>query len=393
MGVSYSYGICSMKDMKVKTVLDGKKVKASAIIMPSGEEVVPTKRFWKSFQMRWRLNDTAFSYWTHEEVFERISKVKPNDKIRWSVERVEKPGVVIKPRAMAVSNPNNPFIKLDKLLGILEENQTDFNKDGTAVTPSYSDGFIRSRHVPSRSGVFDIAGDSFQNRFYIDTPVDGFGRPQIYVGLLREVCSNGAVAFSPAFRSEVTIGKKNDSVEFALGRMLGTFNSEDGYLTIKQRFTSAAKSWASVSEAMRLHKMILKVYQRGGLAKSAGKLIIGDKGEATDTSRTPIMEKFMALTGNLNQIYGTANIDSLSDKKQKTLPASCKVYDLLNFTSEVATHYATPSSARTLHSYIGSLLSAEYDLENTCDQFADYKDFFIGNSRTADTIANLNMAT
>ena len=46
------------------------------------------------------------------------------------------------------------------------------------------------------------------------------------------------------------------------------------------------------------------------------------------------------MTGDLQRIYGMANLDALSVKRQRTLPAACKVYDLLNFASEVATHHA-----------------------------------------------------
>ena len=43
-----------------------------------------------------------------------------------------------------------------------------------------------------------------------------------------------------------------------------------------------------------------------------------------------------------------ANVDTLSAKRQRTLPAACKVYDLLNFASEVATHHATESGNRAV---------------------------------------------
>src|SRR5260221_348195 len=74
----------------------------------------------------------------------------------------------------------------------------------------------------------------------IDTPIDGFGRPSVYLSLLRLVCSNGAVGYSPAFRSELSVGKGDDGVAFALTRVLDGFNNEDGYAALRQRFESAA---------------------------------------------------------------------------------------------------------------------------------------------------------
>ena len=43
-----------------------------------------------------------------------------------------------------------------------------------------------------------------------------------------------------------------------------------------------------------------------------------------------------------------------------------------------------------MQAYIGDLISGEYDLEGTVDQFSDWRDFFIGNGATAETLADLN---
>ena len=382
-----------MKDLRVSTKRVGNKTEIDNVFI-NEEPIKVTKRFMKSWQMRFKLSDNVFKIFTPAEVFERISKVYPNDKIRYSIERVTKAnGEKAGPRAMAVSNPNNPLIKINELTELLSKHQSDFQKNGEAVFPSYNDGFIRSRHVPRHAEKIEICGDMHENRYIIDTPVDGFGKPQAYIGLLREVCSNGAIAFSPAFRSEITIGKKNDSIVFAIERILQTFNSEEGYSDLHKRFESAGQSWASVHEAMRLHKSIVRAYQRGGLKPSMGKLVIGSSngaGENVEYGGTEIMSRFQKLTGNLNNLYGLANIDSLSEKKQKTLPAGCRVYDLINFASEVATHHAVPSSAKSLQGYIGTMVSNEYDLEGTVEQYSDYRDFFIGDSKTADTLASLS---
>ena len=43
-----------------------------------------------------------------------------------------------------------------------------------------------------------------------------------------------------------------------------------------------------------------------------------------------------------------------------------------------------------MQAYIGDLISGEYDLEGTVDQFSDWRDFFIGNEATAETMADMN---
>jgi hypothetical protein len=96
------------------------------------------------------------------------------------------------------------------------------------------------------------------------------------------------------------------------------------------------------------------------------------------------------MTGDLTQLYGLANVDALSVKRQRTLPTRAKVYDLLNFASELATHHTTEMGGRVVQAYIGELISGEYDLEGTAEQFSDWRDFFVGSDQTADTLAQMN---
>ena len=111
---------------------------------------------------------------------------------------------------------------------------------------------------------------------------------------------------------------------------------------------------------------------------------------ASETDASPLFHSFHKMTGDLTQIYGLANLDALTVKRQRTLPAACKVYDLLNFASEVATHHASEHGNRSLQAHIGDLISGEYDLEGTVDHLSDWRDFFIGNAETTETLASLH---
>ena len=44
---------------------------------------------------------------------------------------------------------------------------------------------------------------------------------------------------------------------------------------------------------------------------------------------------------------------------------------------------------RLVQAFIGDLISSEYDLEGTVDQFSDWRDFFVGSEQTTDTLAHL----
>lgn len=386
MGINFHYGISKMKE--VRPIINSKGG-VDKLVLPTSNgtiEAKPTKRMWQSWRKRFKLDMKMFKIFTHSEVFERISKIYPNDKIRWAVEELtDADGNKFPKRVSGISDPHKtPLIQMNTLFDILEKHKTE------ETAPSYANGVIRSRHIPRNNPAFEINGDLFENRFYIDTPIDGVGKPMAYVGLLREVCVNGVIGYSPAFRSEITVGKKNDSTEFALERMMDTFNNPDGFTGIREMFELAAVSWASVNEAVRLNNVILKVHQLSNLKKEAGKLIIGSStsDNAIETGATPIMAKFMELTGNMNKIYNTSNIDTIPLKKQRLLPAGCKVYDILNFASEVATRYTLPAGGRIIQAYIGKLISQEYDLAGTAANNESYRDLFFKEG-TADVMASL----
>src|SRR6202042_3257322 len=123
------------------------------------------------------------------------------------------------------------------------------------------------------------------------------------------------------------------------------------------------KSWASVHEANRLYKVLTRARSQGELRGQA--IVKAAGGDAA--SETPLFAGYHTMTGDLSRIYGLANVETLSVKRQRTLPAACKVYDLLNFASEAATHHATEAGNRILQAYVGELISGEFDLEGTVD--------------------------
>jgi hypothetical protein len=96
-----------------------------------------------------------------------------------------------------------------------------------------------------------------------------------------------------------------------------------------------------------------------------------------DEIGSPLLTAFHRLTGDVSHLYGIANPDALSVKRQRSLPTKAKVYDLINFVSEIATHHAKEEGARAAQVWLGTLISGEYDLENSCDAFDSFQDFFI----------------
>jgi len=384
---TFEYKTARVKDFQVTSECAVKETKNNRVTLRSvlsmsvsGESgFYPSRRFWTSLQCRFGFSPNIFRYFSHEEVFNRISTRAPDDKIRYCVE-CPPDG---KKKLLAVTNPGSAVIQHDALMELLHNSGTD--------GASYSGGVVRSTHAPRVGGQpFKILGDNFKNQFIIDTPIDGFGRPNVYLALLRLICSNGLVGYSKTFRTELPVGGKDEDVRFGLIRAMDGFNNEEGFAALRSRFDSAGTSWASVNECNRLYRALASLASRREL-KTAGREFVNVADGTTEVVETanPVFHRYHKMTGDLSQIYGLANLDSLSQKRQRTLPSACKVYDLLNFASEVSTHYVNQGGGRGLQAFIGDMVSGEYDLEGTVDQFSDWRDFFIGDEKTAETMAHL----
>jgi len=345
--------ICDVRDFEVRYDRDHNGNVRFSALNYAGEDLKPTKRFWRSFFQRFRISENVFRYFEPSEVFQRISQRADNQRIRFCVER--QPGTV--PKLLAATTPGRPMIHFNEISDLVE------SYEGTDV--EYSNGIIISTHMP-RSGAsrFKIGGDDFEHRFLMETPVDGFGHPRIHLSFLRLVCTNGMVGYSKAFRSDISLGK---DIKHCIVRALESYDNGEGYAALRQRFESAQTSWASLRECLSLYQAISRVSLKDG--------------------RRPIkiLEDFRRMTGNLHMLYGLANLDAISTKRQRILPAKCRIYDLLNFASEVGTHYANPDGNKTMQAFVGGLISDEYDMEGTAETTKEFNDFFLRPKEPAKT--------
>ena len=194
-----------------------------------GEPLEPSARFWSSLFHRFGISENIFRYFRHDEVFARIVDRNPDDRLRLCVERVGDK----RNRLLACSNPKRPVLTYDQASTLLTKHH------GDEGGPTYHTGLLTSTHTP-KSGErgFDIGPDRFHNRFVVEAPVDGFGQPRIYLSLLRQVCSNGAVGYARSFRSDVRIG---DDTAYTLERALGQFDHDEGFTALRQRFEIGPK--------------------------------------------------------------------------------------------------------------------------------------------------------
>lgn len=377
----FEYKFASIADLRVETEEDPKtgKQKVSKVFVED-EPLDASTRFWTSLFARYGFNSSMFKYFSHDEAFKRISEVESNDRMRLCIERGSSN------RLLAVSNTAKPVVSFTELHDLLGR------YGGRNVT--YVDGIVESTHSPRNGGGDMMIGpDVFRNEYVMGCPIDGYGMPNVWLSLLRLLCTNGVIAATKAFKTGVALGKSGDDVGPALVRVLDGFNSEEGYSAIRMRIESAQKSWASVYEAQALQGLLYTLHAKrmiddvGAVAAPKGTriaelykrgrdhIVIGDDDDAVMSA--PIFAAFDALVGSPTKTYGIANLNGLAQKRQRTLPVACSVYELINFATEVATHYSQPSGARHLNAHIGGLLTSEYDMEGTREKFSNFADFHV----------------
>lgn len=383
-GITFDYKFVPINDMEVKKATDprtGKEVVTTVAI--AGEDCLPTERYWTSLFARFGFNKAFFKYYEHGEVFQRIAERESRDKMRVCIERNSHTGTN---RLLAVSAPAKPIVAHDDLMEKLQL------FGGTDL--KYADGVVESWHTPRSRQTIKVGDDVIEHRFVTATPIDGYGLPNVYLAMLRQVCTNGMIALGKVFRSTVAMGKGEDDVGFALTRIFDQFGNDEGYAALRDRLESAGKSWASVYEAQQFYKLLTTLHHRKGVvfgsdgdSMSASpmlrKLLASNLdgrplGEDEALAGSPIIRGFHHMTGDVSRLYGLANLDAISAKRQRALPVKCTVYDMLNLATEVATHYAgSVDGGRQLQAWVGSTISGEYDMENTRDRFAEFDDFHV----------------
>ncbi len=352
----FTYGQATVADLRVRKV---ERTQSGRVTLKDltidGQSVTATKRFWRSFFSRFGIAENVFRYFAPDEVFKRISAMSPDDSFRYCISKQasgEKSGGRSKNRLLAVTNMKRPVIRYDEVSDLIAR------YGGTDIR--YRDGLVTSFHAPrGGSREFSIGGDQFRDRFCLETPIDGYGHPRLFLSMLRMVCSNGMVGYTRAFRSDIPMGKHMDH---CISRALESFDNGDGYAALRQRFESAQTSWASVHECLQLG-VVLEKLQRENQSFSKG-----------------LLGRFRSIAGNLSELYGLANLEALSDKRKRILPSKARVYDLINFASEVATHHAHADGANRMQAYIGSLIADEFDLEGTAKDSPEFDAFFLDDS-------------
>jgi hypothetical protein len=379
----FSYETVNITDLECITKTDPvtKKVKVDGIKL--GSKVLhPTPRFWSSMFSRFQIGPSIFNYYDHAEVFHRIQdrSVKHavgicTQETQYCQEQADKQHG-FRPTLLGVTTPSKSVLRADEAVRILSH----LDMHGAV----YRAGVIVSAHPIRNNLGFVVGKDEFGMRTCLETPIDGYGDPAIFLALLRQICTNGMIAYSKSFKSGINIGKK-DSAADTVWRCMDAFNNEDGFMTLKQRLEVAQQSHASVGECVRLAKRIKVLgsdaFNPRFVNRVSAESGTVDTGTLGRTLRGELMDSLWKRAGDLRAMYGTAQLDSISEKRMRALPATCSVYDLLSLTTEIATHQLSPADGRNFQGFFGDMISREFDLEDSKSEFGEFADFINPNSR------------
>jgi len=326
------------------SVPSGTPTRRLTSVSHGGERWRATPRFCKSLGARLGLGDSVYRYFTPAEVFARAQEVRPNMKLRLTLE-----GNV----ALGVSDPHLGHVDIATLADILD------GQGERVLTVDYRNGVVTSTHgldVAARN----VFGESFDSAFTLETPIDGVGSPRSYVSAIRQVCVNGLIAHAKIFRCDIQLG---DSPHLALERALDSLQDTEAHECVYERLVAARTTQASMAETTGLHNAVVHATEDSG----------------TDRPRD-LLAAIKSVAGDPAEIFGLSNVNSLSVKKQRLLGMRCSVLDLVNLATEIGTHHSTRlSDATRLHAWVGSRISQEFDLEGVTKFESEPKAFYLKN--------------
>ena len=344
-----------LQDLKMECVRDDNNRKQFTLGVKD-QAMAYSDRFGRSLLGLLGQSSSVFDLYDPEEVLQRA--IDRNKLAEITVSMEERPGLN---RALAATSPDKNRVGIDTVKSLLGLSIKHRGGPSGITGFGYNDGAVTYRLNPTvGDGKFDVKGDEIFSQFFVDVPIDGYGDPNIYLGFLRMVCSNGAMLLSKAFRSKIPLGKSDP--EYTLRNHFMTFPDDGGFQAVQDRLKASTEWHASMDEFYRFQQILLR--------------------KDSDHDSDPANRIIKNLGGSFLNIYGVTSMDAISHKVRQRIKLDATVYDLLNAATEIATHHSGPRTALALNSFSGVLMASEYDLENMKPVIGDYspRDVFINDN-------------
>lgn len=293
----------------------------------SGVNYKPTRRFLKGLAQRMKVPVGVFELFTPLEVIERAAERAPDLQLRLTVDREEN-------KALALVEDKGTPLPAGNIEIIMKD-------DRRLQEFSYDEGVITGRFDMGEA--WDISGDSgYGVHVSMAVPVDGMGMPDATLATWREVCSNGAIAEAPIFRTKMQI---KDSSGEHFRRLLVSFNNPHGIEMLHERLVAANETKASVDEVYRIESFIRRQV-RGAREQML------------------LCERLQDIAGDPCVRYGVTDLGTIGERRRGLLPTEASVADVMNFVSELNTHHGDLVKNRNAaDGLIGEFYAKGYDLE------------------------------
>ncbi len=284
-------------------------------------------RFIASFARKLKFSSNIFTYFTAEEVFERVQQRNPDVVFKVTFDRQD-----------------------GEILGVVDEGKkilpaeiacNVFASDPRVQKIQYSKGVWEAEFLLDES--FSVKNDSeYSRKILVRYPVDGVSMPCVYLSLFRQICSNGAVALVNSFKTDIEV---NDESGMHLSRLLRSYNNENGFMALESRIQTAQDTLASVNELVKIENLLSAQIE-------------------DQSSVSALHTRLEEMAGDPCSGYKTTALSNISPKKRPLLPVNCSVNDLLNFCSELTTHHDNIiSHVDAFNAALGNMLAQEFDLE------------------------------
>lgn len=292
-----------------------------------GERYKPSRRFLKGLAQRMKVSLSVFELFSPLEVVHRAAERAPDLPLRLTLDRQDH-------QALGLIEDKGVPIPAGNIEIVMKEDSRLQNFD-------YHDGMISGRLDLGEA--WDIPNDSKYGVHVItEVPVDGMGTPEATLATWRQVCSNGAVAEAPLFRTKMEV---KDSSGDHFRRLLTSFSNPRGVEMLHTRLIVANETKASVDE----------LYQAESFVRH----------QVRDTRHQMLLcERLQEVADNPCVRYGVTDLGAIGERRRALLPTGASVADVMNFVSELNTHHGELLKNRNAaNGLLGDFYAKSYDLE------------------------------
>ena len=306
-----------------------------------GERYEPTPRFLKGLAQRMKVPLGVFDLFSPPEVIARAAEMAPDLPLRVTLDHAAH-------KALALVEDKGVPLPAGNI-------ETIMKSDSRLQEFNYRDGVISGRFDLGEA--WDIPGDSaYGVHIVTKVPVDGMGTPETTLATWRQICSNGAVAEAPLFRTKMEV-KDNSGDHFR--RLLSSFSNPRGVEMLHERLLAANGTKASVDEVYQVEQLVRRQVRDA-------------------RSQMLLCERLQAVADEPCVRYGVTDLGAIGERRRGLLPTGASVADVMNFVSELNTHHGELLKNRnSANGLLGNFYARSYDLEEMYPHTQPARQFYL----------------